>query len=105
MVEIELPAKEYRFLKSVYDNMSNYLMRVEDHVDTVVLCIFDERFKEFRLDFRSTIVRKGTVDKEAYNDTGLRLISIYQKYVQPVEDELLENTQQLNLKAVQEEDS
>ena len=91
MVEIEMPMKEYTFLKEYYDDISRYIIRMEYHIEDVVLHIRNEKFNDFRLDYNSMIVRKGMTNSETFTDIGLRLHRIYDMYIYPAEAELQGN--------------
>ena len=83
MIKIEMPMEEYTFLKQYYDDLDRYIVRMEYHIRDIVLHIRDDRFNEFRLDYNSMIVRKGTENDETITPTGHRLNHIYETYILP----------------------
>ena len=83
MVYIEMPTKEFTFLRSYYDNFDNYVTRVSYGNETVTFEIIDDKFDAFVLEYRSMIIRKGTDGHEAISDVGLRLSNIYNSYILP----------------------
>ena len=83
MIKIEMPMEDYTFLKQYYDDLDRYIVRMEYAVDNIVLHIQNERFNEFRLDFNSMIVRKGTEEGDILTPEGVRMTRILQEYVLP----------------------
>ena len=83
MIKIEMPMEDYTFLKQYYDTMDRYIVRMEYLIEDIILHIQNERFNEFRLDYRSMIVRKGTDSSEVLTPEGVRMTRIYEDYVLP----------------------
>ena len=81
MIRIEMPIKDYSFVKHQFTNMERYLIHVVYSREKVLFEIPEEKYPDFLLDYRSTIMRKGTIGKEAYNDIGLRLTDIFNTYI------------------------
>ena len=83
MIKIEMPMEDYTFLKQYYDDLDRYIVRMEYDIENIVLHIQNERFNEFRLDFNSMIVRKGTEEGDILTPEGIRMNRILQEYVLP----------------------
>ena len=81
MVEIEMPIKDFSFLRKEFSNIDNYLVHLTYSEEEVYFEIPDDKYNSFIIDYRSTLIRKGTDGKEAFNEIGVRLNNIFTKYI------------------------
>jgi hypothetical protein len=81
MVSIEMPLKDYTFLKKHFDDIDRYIIGITYLEKDVIFDIQDQKFEEFKLDYKSMIVRKGLVGKVSVNDIGVRMNHIYDNYI------------------------
>ena len=86
MVSIEMPLKDYTFLKKYFDDIDRYIIGIRYLEKDVIFDIQDQRFEEFKLDYRSMIVRKGYEGRVSINDIGVRMNHIYDYYIEPTGD-------------------
>ncbi|MBR4162900.1 MAG: hypothetical protein IKR11_05205 [Solobacterium sp.] len=86
MVSIEMPLKDYTFLKKYFDDIDRYIIGIRYLEKDVIFDIQDQRFEEFKLDYRSMIVRKGYEGRVSINDIGVRMNHIYDCYIEPTDD-------------------
>ena len=81
MVEIEMPIKDFSFLRKEFSNIDNYLVHLTYSEEEVYFEIPDDKYNSFIIDYRSTLIRKGTDGKETFNEIGVRLNNIFTKYI------------------------
>lgn len=88
VIQIEMPMKDYTFIKNNYDGLDRYIVRIQYMGEDVSFDLQNEKFEDFLLDYQSMMVRKGTDENHSLTDTGLRLNQIFNDYISPVLDEL-----------------
>ena len=87
VIQIEMPLKDYTFVKTNYDGLERYVVRIQYMGEDVVFDLQNEKFEDFLLDYQSMMVRKG-IDDHQFNDIGIRLNQIFNDYISPVLDTL-----------------
>lgn len=81
MIRIEMPLKDFSFLRKEFEKLDDYLIHLSYSKDEVTFEIPNEKYDAFILDYRSAIVRKGTDGKENFNDVGVQLNNIFNTYI------------------------
>ncbi len=81
MVEIEMPIKDFSFLRKEFSNIDKYLVHLTYSEEEVSFEIPEDKYNDFIIDYRSTLIRKGTNGKESFNETGVRLNNIFNEYI------------------------
>lgn len=95
MIIIEMPIKDFTFLKQHYDDIDRYFVSLSYSQDDVSFEIQNEKLDNFLLDYRSTVVRKGSENEQTINDIGVRLNYIYDEYIRPnIPEEVEEETEE-----------
>lgn len=84
MDHIHMSYKDWKFLKKHFDTMDRYVLNTTLVEDEVIIDIFDEKIRDFLLDYKSMVIRKGMVREQYYNDDGLRMKRIYEQSVKPI---------------------
>ena len=76
-----MPIKDFSFLRKEFSNIDNYLVHLTYSEKDVYFEIPEDKYNDFILDYRSVLIRNGTEGKESFNETGVRLNSIFTKYI------------------------
>ena len=73
MIRIEMPLKDYQFLKKYYDDLDKCIIGIaygQKHVEI-----------DITQGYNSMILRKGLDGAERYSDIGVRMRDIYDMYI------------------------
>jgi len=82
MMRVKLPYKDYQFLKKQFDGLERYVVSTQYTLDedkSVILDIMSSAWPEFRLEYRSMMMRKGK-DGEFLNPDGRHMADLYNIY-------------------------
>ncbi len=81
MIRIEMPLKDYQFLKKYYDDLDKCIIGIAYGQKHVEIDIMNSRFLDFTQGYKSMILRKGLDGAERYSDIGVRMRDIYDMYI------------------------
>ncbi len=84
MDHVHMSLKDYLYLRKLFINLDRYVLNVSMLDDEVIIDFYDEKFRSFLSDYRSLVIRRGTADKQSYNDIGIRLNLIFDTYIRPL---------------------